>query len=221
MTPALSVLLLWLGFAGSHLLLSSMSVRQRLIGRLGELPFRGLYSLVALAFFVPLVRIYFRSKHSGPWLWAIAIGPVLTVLIYVGMGIAFTLLLSGLIRPSPASVVAGAAKASGAFRITRHPVLMGFALFGLLHMIPNGSATDVAFFGGFVLFTLVGTWHQDQRKLASGTPGFREFYAATPFLPFTGGHVLQAIREMGPLLIGAGVVVTVVVRYFHSSWFGG
>src|SRR5437870_4695038 len=54
-SPTAQVALLWLGFAGSHLVLSSLPVRQRIVTRLGEGPFRGLYSLVAFAFFVGFV----------------------------------------------------------------------------------------------------------------------------------------------------------------------
>jgi uncharacterized membrane protein len=90
----------------------------------------------------------------------------------------------------------------------------------LVHLPSNGSATDVAFFGGFVLFTLVGTWHQDRRKLAMGVPGYREFVAATPFLPFTRLGLLRGVRELAPAA-AIGIVATVVVRHFHAAWFGG
>lgn len=220
MSPTLTVLLLWIGFAGSHMLLSSLPIRQRLVDAIGEQPFRGLYSLLSFVFFVPLVWVYFGNKHSGPWLWVVTVGPLLRGLIYLGMATAFVLLVAAFVRPSPSSVVPGEAKPVGAFRITRHPLLMAFALFGLLHMIPNGSATDVVFFGGFVVFVLVGARHQDQRKLAQNAPGYREFVAATPFLPFTGGSALQGLREIGPAVIAIGVGATVLVRYFHPSWFG-
>ena len=51
MSPAMRIILLWLGFAGSHLTLSSLPVRRGLVARIGENAFRGLYSLVAFAFF--------------------------------------------------------------------------------------------------------------------------------------------------------------------------
>ena len=89
MAPTLEVLLLWAGFAGSHMVLSSRGVRRPLVARLGEGGFRALYSLVAFAFFVPLVWTYFAHKHEGPWLWALPHGPVVRWIAYVGMGVAF------------------------------------------------------------------------------------------------------------------------------------
>jgi uncharacterized membrane protein len=88
-------------------------------------------------------------------------------------------------------------------------------------VLPNGSTADVAFFGGFVVFGLVGAGHQDGRKLALGVPGFDRFHAATPFLPFTGRETLQGLRELPAAVVGAGIVVTVVVRWLHPVWFGG
>jgi uncharacterized membrane protein len=220
MSPLTTIVLLWFGFAGSHLLLSSVPVRRRLVARLGEQPFRGLYSLIAFAFFVPLVLTYFTHKHGGPTLWTLPHGPALIATVYVMMGFAFVLIAAGLIQPSPAFVVPGDGAPRAVHRITRHPVMMGLALVGLAHLLPNGSATDVAFFGGVVLFALIGAAHQDRRKLADGDDRFRRFYDATPFFPFTGR---ARLGNLGGLLPAAavGVAAACIVRYFHASWFGG
>src|SRR5207245_8049288 len=77
-----------------------------------------------------------------------------------------------------------------------------------------------AFCGGFVIFALVGAQHQDARKIATNVPGYREFCAATPFLPFTGGETLRGLREAAPAAV-MGVAATVVGRYCHAAWFGG
>ena len=221
MTPAVTIGLLWLGFAATHMGLSSLPVRQQLVARLGERPFQGLYSLVAFAFFVPLVWTFFAHKHAGRWLWIVTRGPALRWTLYVGMGLAFVLLVASLVRPSPAAVVPGDPAARGVYRITRHPLIMAIALFGALHLVPNSSTADIAFFGGFVGFALLGAWHQDRRKLALGVPGFRPFLAATPFFPFTGRDTLRGLRELSPAVVAAGVVATAIVRWFHPSWFGG
>ena len=105
MSPTARIVLLWLGFAGSHLVLSSLPVRRGLVARIGEGPFRGLYSLVAFAFFIPLVGTYFAHKHAGPWLWTLPRSTPLLWTIYAGMGLAFVLVVAGFIRPSPAALV--------------------------------------------------------------------------------------------------------------------
>jgi uncharacterized membrane protein len=221
MIATVVILLLWLGFAATHIGLSSMPFRERLVARLGENPFRGVYSLISFAFFVPLIWVYFTNKHAGPSLWTIPTGIPLLLVMYVGMAVAFTLVIGSLARPSPGAVIPGGATPHGVQRITRHPLFMGLALFGLLHLLPNGSAADIAFFGGFPVFSLIGGWHQDQRKLAEGPASYRSFYQSTPFLPFTGGATLQGIREISPIIIAVAILATLVVRHFHASWFGG
>jgi uncharacterized membrane protein len=221
MSPTLQVLSWWAAFAGSHLVLSSQPVRSRLIARLGSPLFQTGYSLLVLGLFIPHVRTYFANKHTGPLLWSIPPSPILQWSVYVGSAIAFVLFVGGLITPSPAMMMApGAPEPRGVLRITRHPILMGTALWALVHLPGNGSATDVAFFGSFVIFTLVGTWHQDRRKLAMGVPGYREFVAATPFIPFTRPGVLRGLREIAPAA-AIGILATIVVRHFHTAWFGG
>jgi uncharacterized membrane protein len=220
MSPAARIALLWVAFAASHLVLSHVPVRRRLVARLGELPFRGLYSLVALGLFVPLVGTYFRHKHAGAWLWVLPPTPALRWGVYVGMGVALVLAVASLVRPSPAAVVPGDPVPRGAYRLTRHPLMMAFAIFGLVHLLPNGSTADVAFFGGFAVFAVIGALHQDRRKLATDAR-YRAFYEATPFVPFTGTDTLWGLRELLPVVAPLGVAATVVVRWFHAAWFGG
>ena len=220
MSPTLAVVFWWAAFAGAHRGLSSLPVRNRLVAQLGDRVFQGFYSLVVLGLFIPLVLAYFANKHTGPILWSIPPGPVLRWTMYVGIAIAFVLVVGSQITPSPANMIPGEPRPRGVLRITRHPFVMGTALWALVHMLGNGSATDVAFFGGFVVFGLVGAWHQDRRKLAIGVPGYREFVAATPFLPFTGPGAFRGLREIAPAAV-VGVAATVLVRHFHAAWFGG
>jgi uncharacterized membrane protein len=191
------------------------------VAALGPAGFAGLYSVVALAIFVPLIRLYFGNKHAGPLLWAIPRGPALTALMYLGMAVVFVLFVSSFLQPSPAGMAPASLTPRGVQRITRHPLVMSFALFASLHLLPNGGAADVAFFGGFVAFALAGAAHQDRRKLANGPAGFDAFVKATPFLPFTGAETLRGLRELAPAAVIAGLGLAFVVRYFHSSWFGG
>ena len=220
MSPTLEIVLWWTAFAGAHLLMSSLPVRTRLIAAMGEQPFRGVYSLVVLGLFIPLVRAYFTHKHEGALLWSLPPGPLVHWLLYLGIGVAFVLVVGSFMTPSPANVVPGAARPHGVLRITRHPFVMGTALWALVHLIANGTTTAVAFFGGFVVFGLVGARHQDARKIATDVPGYREFCARTPFLPFTGRETVAGFRELVPAA-AIGVAAAVVIRHFHAAWFGG
>ena len=216
MSPTLSIVLLWIAFTATHLGLASARVEPRLRTRLGDAAFLGLYSVVALALFVPLVTIYFGNRHAGPWLWSIQPGPVLRALLYLGMTLGMILAVGSLLRPSPASLVPNApAEVRGVYRVTRHPLVLGLAVVWALHLIPNASTADVAFFGGFLLFSLAGARHQDLRKLASGDAKFRAFHASTSFLPF--GRGVGGLADLSLLVIGLGVIAALGARWLHPQ----
>ena len=219
MSPTIEIVLWWAAFAGSHLLMSGSLLRPRLVRALGERVFQGFYSAVVIALFVPLVRAYFVHLQAGPVLWVVPMTPLVRWAAYVAIGFAFVLVVGSQVTPSPANLVPGEPRPRGVLRITRHPFAMGTALWALVHLLVNGTAPAAAFFGGFVLFALVGSRHQDARKIAA-VPGYREFCEATPFLPFTGRDTLRGLGEAMPAAM-LGVLVTVVVRYFHAAWFGG
>jgi uncharacterized membrane protein len=216
------IALLWIAFGASHMVLSSVRLRPRIVARLGERPFLGVYSLVALATFVPMVAIYFGNKHAGPHLFYLGGVPGLRILEYVLMGVALALLVAGIVRPSPASLAPGKPEPAGVLRVTRHPVFMAIGIFGLAHLlVVSVNAADLAFFAGFPIFALLGCWHQDVRKLASGDAAFRHFHASTPFLPLSApGALPTAVRE-DALPIAIGVAATVLLRWFHPQLFGG
>lgn len=220
MDVALTIAGLWLLFGVSHMLLSSARLRPRLVATLSERGFQGVYSLVALAIFVPLVWTYFGHKHAGPHLFYLGGVTGMRGLVYALMGVAFALLVAGTLRPSPASVAPGRPEPAGVLRVTRHPVLMGMGLFGLAHLLAASvNASELAFFAGFPLFTLIGARHQDARKLASGGEAFRRFHAETVFLPFSAPDQLpRALRE-DARAIAIGIAVAVLVRWFHPQLF--
>ena len=108
----------------------------------------------------------------------------------------------------------------GVHLITRHSVFMAAGLFGLVHLIPNGFASDIAFFAGFPVFALIGCIHQDQRKLVTDSERYADFHAATPLIPFTGKNTLQGLKGISPLGYALGIGAAIALRYFHAQWFG-
>lgn len=118
------VLFWWVAFAGTHTALSHPPVRSALVGRLGERPFLGLYSLVAFATFVPLVGTFFANRVGrGSPLPVLATVPGLRWLTMALMLVAVVLLVLGFSRPNPISPLTGATSgAVGILRVTRHPL---------------------------------------------------------------------------------------------------
>ena len=221
MKDTVVILVLFLLFASSHMLLSSRAIRARLVARLGDRRFFVAYSVTALVFFAPLVYYYLTHRHAGPLLWSVPDSGAVEFLLVLVNVVGFVLLVAGVMAPSPGSSAATPrAEPSGVHRITRHAVFMGLGIWALAHAISNGHTGDVAFFGGTVVFVLIGSWHQDRRKLAEGDPRFERFHAATAFLPFTGREALRGLMELRPLAVIVGIAAALIARYLHPSIVG-
>lgn len=220
MQATLIVVALWLVFAGSHMALSATPVRTRLVAALGEWPFRGVYSLVSFATFIPLVSVYFQNKHAGTVFWTVPQTPAVIALLYCGNAVAFVLIAGGYLSPSPAMVGMTRVRHRPIHDLTRHPLFMGIGLWGLMHLAPNGFASDIAFFGGFVLFAVIGSWHQDARLAKTRGDEYRQFLRDTPFIPLTGKHTLRGLKSFSLRALAIGIAAAAMIRYFHTAWFG-
>jgi uncharacterized membrane protein len=224
---ALTIAALWIVFGLTHVVLSSSTLRPRLVERLGAQGFQGVYSLAVIASFVPLVWVFATHKHAGPLLWT-TIGPpdVARALNFALNAIAFALLVCSLVPSSaaPSSLAApGAAmQPHGVTRITRHPMLAAFGCWGVAHLLMNGSLGDVFFFGGFPIWVWLGSRHQDAR-LSASKPGYTDFAARTSLIPFAAiltGRQRLAVGELPFASIAAGLALAVALRWWHGTLFG-
>jgi uncharacterized membrane protein len=218
---------LWaFSFLASHLIISSSAVRPRLIGAVGEQPYRGIYSIVAAATLGPLIYEFARNKHAGPLLWYLRDVTPIRWLAWILMLAAFILFVGSFINPNPGGMgpSTGGSEPRGILKITRHPSFVAFSLFGIAHMLMNGLAGDVIFFGLFPALGIIGGMHQDQRKIRELGDRYREFLAKTSFVPFAAlmsGRVRWASGDMPWAAIGAGAVLTVAIVALHPTIFGG
>jgi uncharacterized membrane protein len=144
--PALiSLCLAALAFVGSHFALSH-PLRARLASQVGEKPFAGIYSIVSLATFAWMALAFAsvtprRSLWNGasPALWIV--GSLLTL-------IALALFL-GSLRGNPAFPGAQIhpegvqPRPHGVFRVTRHPMMWGFALWAAAHILVSPTSRSL------------------------------------------------------------------------------
>jgi uncharacterized membrane protein len=219
---------LWaFSFLASHLIISSSAVRARLIGAVGDQPYRGIYSIVAAATLGPLIYEFAHNKHAGPILWYLRAVAPLRWLAWILMLAALILFVGSFINPNPGGMAAAGRSGiepRGILKITRHPSFVAFSLFGIAHILMNGWAGDVIFFGLFPALGIIGGMHQDQRKIRELGERYRAFLAKTSFMPFAAlvsGRVRWTSADMPWAAIGAGVVLTVAVVALHPMIFGG
>ena len=140
-------------FLGTHsLAIVAPALRNRLAARLGEWPWKGLYSIVAVVGFV-LVVVGFGAARGAPvvlyappaWLRSIAI---------VLLAPAFPMLL--------------AAYLPGHIQATlRHPMLAATKTWALAHLLATGRLADVVLFGAFLAWAVVDRISLGRRPAAA------------------------------------------------------
>ena len=224
MTETLLILLFWAVFTFTHIVLCTDMVKPRLVALMGALPFQGFYTLISFATMVPIFLVYFNGgRHVGPELYS---PPTALRLVAMAiMGLAMLLLAGGVATPAPSAFIGPKAPfARGVTRVTRHPISAAFFLIGLAHILVNGSASDLAFFGGFCVFSVLATRHQDARKVRS-LEGYASFKEATSFLPFAAILVRKqplsaAMREWPWPAFALGAAAFVTLYMFHGTLFG-
>ena len=197
---------------------TSTPLRARLVGAMGEWPYRGVYS--AMAFITLGWMIYAYAHAPREVLWAgmrelpVIVMPFALVLIACGYFRNPTMVgAEGLLRSED--------PARGMIRITRHPIMWGLMLWAGAHVLARGDTKSLVFFGSFLLLAGLGTVTMDRRKRAN--PDWGRFAAATSHIPFVAilqGRNRLDLGEIGwkrPLI---GLIAFVLLLWIHPWLFG-
>jgi uncharacterized membrane protein len=202
-----------LGLLGTHFLLSHPPVRGRLVAALGEGPFQGGYSLVALALYLPWAGIWWHQLHAGAAWWSLRT-PAVTHAMELVAAAGVALAVSGVVTPAPSSVTGPHGpqlEVRGITHVTRHPLNVGVALILVAHLVMNGWVADVVFLGGNLVLAVLGPLHQDHRLAAR--PGYADFAARTTVLPNPLG--LARIGGRAWAVLAVGLALAFALRYAH------
>lgn len=128
-------------FLGAHTFTTLRTTRAGLIARLGEGPYKGLYSLVSAAGLILIVWGFGRYRSGGyvtvwdPPSW---LHPVTLVLMWF----AFVALAATYSQPG---------KIKGALR---HPMLVSIKTWALAHLLVNGDLGSMVLFGAFLAWAV-------------------------------------------------------------------
>ena len=199
-------------FLATHFI-ASTPLRPRLVAALGEWPYRGAYSLVALVTLVWMGWAFANAPREPIWAG-------IKELPYLVMPLAFILIACGYGR-NPTMVGADRLlksedPARGVIRITRHPIMWGIMLWAASHILARGDLRSLIFFGGLLLVAALGTILMDARKRRN--PDFARFAAVSSNVPFVAvaqGRNRIVWREIGWMRPAAGLAVFFVVLLFH------
>lgn len=188
-------------FVGSHVLMSH-TLRASLLAALGEAGFQTCYALIAAGLLLLIVFVYHFAPH-GPLVWS-ANNPALQAALIPVNYFAVVLFVASL-DSNPALVGANlnglsTRTPSGAFRVTRHPMMFAIAIWsvGQIALIP--SARNLISCGGIVVLAVAGSWLQDQKKLAQAPREWGMWTNRTGFWPD-----LRRVGELGAFWLYAAI----------------
>ena len=218
-----SLALAALSFTSLHLLVSGTRLRDALIARLGERPYRGLFSLASAVTLGWLILAYVKAHVPQPTPF-----PGLRGVADALVLIAFVLIVLGLSTPGPTLV--GAEKllerednARGVHRISRHPFLWGIALWAVVHMAFNPDGAGLLFFGTFAVVGIAGTFSIDAKRARLYGGLWARYAAKTSNLPFVAiaqGRNQLKLGEIGLPRLVAALVAFGLFAFFHARLFG-
>jgi uncharacterized membrane protein len=129
-------------FLGSHSCrIFAEPWRNHMIDRIGEVKWKGLYTIISLIGFVIMVIGYGQARQSTVVLWQPN-----SFLIYIALAlnlIAFIFL-------------AGSSPSNNAIRLKlKHPMILGVKVWALAHLISNGTLVDLILFGAFLIWSVL------------------------------------------------------------------
>lgn len=146
-------LILFLGVHSLHMLAPRW--RERVVARIGLLPWKGLYALVAIAGLV-LIVIGFGMARADPHLlyapplWLKHLNALFTL-------VAFVLIAAAYVPRNHLKAKIG------------HPMLAGVKLWALGHLLAIGFERDVVLFGAFLVWAVADFAVSRRRDRATGT----------------------------------------------------
>ncbi|MDZ4370289.1 MAG: NnrU family protein [Phenylobacterium sp.] len=211
-----------------HLLVSGTTLRNGIVGRIGEGPYMGLFSLASVAGLAWL-GWSFGQARAEPWNTAYwTVGDATRHVQLVLQLLALLLIVPGLTTPNPTSVKQEAVlnrpdAVKGMLRITRHPFLWGVAIWALGHLVVNGERASIVLFGSMLLLALFGTASIDaKRRRALGVTwdGFASQTSNVPFAAILAGRQTFRLGEIGWWRIGLAVGVWALLIWIHPVAFG-
>lgn len=220
----ISLLLAVVFFVGIHQYISGTALRDTLVARLGEKAYMGLFSIFSFIGLIWMIKAYGGAPYIELWGQITAARWLSSLLILL----AFLFIVLGMLSRNPTSIggetlLTTAEASQGIFRITRHPFLMGFAIWAATHLIYNGDLASTVFFGGFLILSILGPKAIDNKQHLTCREDWEAFAAKTSIIPFQAilqGRNRLAFKELLTWRLAVAFVVYVLVFKLHAWLFG-
>ncbi len=146
-------LIVFLGVHSVRIFVDSWRTKQ--LARLGEMTWKGLYSLIAIVGFVLIVWGYGEARATPIVLWDPPVWTrhVASLLVLF----SFILIAAAYIPQTRIKVAVG------------HPMVLGVKLWAFAHLLANGTLADLILFGGFLVWAIADFIAARRRDRVAGT----------------------------------------------------
>ena len=215
--------LVWLiiaisAFIAGHELLSH-PFRAPLVARVGERGFLLIYTITAVATLGWAVQVWKAMPIDRLWL-----PPIWLHWLCVGlMAFAAVLFVGSVTAPNPALMgMVADGTPRGVQRITRHPMMWSFAIWGVVHIIMSADSRTIVLASGIITMALFGAAMQDGKKKAQNA-AYGAHMTATGFVPFSAqiaGRAPWSSALPGAVALGGGLVLWAVLVWGHPLVVG-
>jgi len=129
--------------------------RTQMLARMGEGPYKGIYTLVSLLGFALIIWGFGQARQQPVMLWSPPVG--MRHLASLLTLVAFVLLA--------AAYVPG----NGLKARVHHPMVLGVKTWALAHLVANGTLAHVVLFGAFLAWAVLDFIAARKRDRALGT----------------------------------------------------
>ena len=157
------------------------SWRNKMIDQIGEVKWKGLYTIISLIGFIVMVIGYSEARENTIVLWQPN-----AFLIYIALAlnlIAFIFL-------------AGSSPSNNAIRLKlKHPMILGVKVWALAHLLSNGTLVDLILFGSFLIWAVLD--FRSARKRPILVPEKAEISTKATVITIASGVVLWIIFIFG------------------------
>jgi uncharacterized membrane protein len=201
-----------LTLVGTHFALSH-PLRAPLVKVLGEGGFAIAYSLISLG---AVVWMYFAFKAAPATtpLWtgfddiSWTIGSLIALIAMVFYAGAMTPKNPSL--PMPGASEAARAEPQGLFKVTRHPMMWGFALWAISHMVAAPTARTLVVASAVLFLALIGAKMLDRKKRMQMGDAWATFESRTSYWPRW-----SALFSVGWMPWAIGLAIWLVMSWLH------
>ena len=213
MEPLTSLIAASTAFVGTHFAMSH-PLRAPMVKVLGAGGFMIAYSLVSAACMAWMYFAFVAAPAGAPlwgdfgdgvWIAASAI-TLLAMVLFAGS------LIGNPALPAPGAAQAARKPARGVFKVTRHPMMWGFTLWAISHLIAAPTARTIVVALAIAVLALFGARFQDVKKEAQMGEAWEQWERNTSYWP-----KLHRLFAVGIVPWVGGIALWLLASWLHKG----